>query len=448
MPQPTYDTYLAEDVTFPFCRGCGHTHAVRHLDKALVKLQREPSTVNLVSDIGCIGLVDSLFSEIHTVHTTHGRSTAFGTGIELADSILCDSSLKTIVILGDGGATIGLPHIVNASLMNVDLTVLVCNNFLYGMTGGQQSGFTPLGMATRTSPSGAIVPPMDICRIMERCEAGFVARTLATDRELPELLAQAIDYPGFALVEILELCPQHGSRRGGMDGKRLKSVIRDQNVQTGVLVHRSDRQEFALHYRALNDGYTEAEPAGQRDRTIVRDLSSPLSAAAGIVMAGTAGERVQSAAHLLIRAAVRSGLRATQKNDNPVTQGAGFSLSEVVVSPTEIYYTGIDVPQYVIVTSEDGLYEILANGIADRCSDETIVFVDSSLKYTAEIRGIVHRLPFRSTFGPESAALGAAGILVRNSRIVPLEAYEREVKERFGNDARRLLAGLAEMNQV
>src|SRR3972149_898984 len=97
-----YKTYRDEKVALPFCKGCGHTHVIRQLDAALVKLQLDPSDVCLVTDIGCIGLADPLFEQVHTVHATHGRSTAFATGIELTDSIIGGSKLKTVVLIGDG----------------------------------------------------------------------------------------------------------------------------------------------------------------------------------------------------------------------------------------------------------------------------------------------------------------------------------------------------------
>src|SRR3990172_7967939 len=156
-------TYMTEGAVMPFCKGCGHTNILNKLNDALTSLNLKPEDVCLVTDIGCIGLADPLFDRIHTVHTTHGRSTAFATGIELADSILGDSKAKTIVLIGDGGATIGLQHLIQAALLNVDVTVLVCNNFLYGMEGGQSSGFSPTDFVTPSTSWGSFIPPLDFC---------------------------------------------------------------------------------------------------------------------------------------------------------------------------------------------------------------------------------------------------------------------------------------------
>lgn len=444
MNKPTYETYLVDGVKFPFCKGCGHIHSVRYLDKALTILQRDPSTINLVSDIGCIGLVDALFSDIHTVHTTHGRSTAFGTGIELTDSILQNSDLKTVVILGDGGATIGLLHIVHAALLNVDVTVLVCNNYLYGMTGGQHSAFTPFEMVTTTTPAGNVVPPMDICKLAESCEGGFIARVLAADKNLPEVIAKAIDYPGFALVEIMEICPEYGLKHGGIDGKKLKETIQEQNKPLGVLVNRRDREEFSTMYK--NSINTDSFHALKKknDRVITKEFTSSLEKEVGIVVAGTAGERVQLSSYLLLNAAIASGLHATQKNDNPVTQGSGFSISEVILSPEEIHYTGIEKPGYVIITSADGLREITANGLLSRVTDETILLVDSSLDIQ-DTKGRCLKLPLRTSFGPDRAAVGALGVCINLSGIIPREVYEREIRKRYKDNAEKIFSKIYEL---
>ncbi len=426
----TYDTYLVDQVKFPFCKGCGHTHSVRYLDRALALTQRKPSTVNLVSDIGCIGLVDALFEDIHTVHTTHGRSTAFATGIEIADSILYDSELKTIVILGDGGATIGLLHIVNAAQMNVDITVIVCNNFLYGMTGGQHSGFTPFDMVTSTTPQGSILPPLDICRIALGCDAGFVARSLATDKHLPEILARAIEYPGFSLVEIIELCPEYGLKRGGLDGKKLKQFAEQHSDRLGVLSHRSDRREFSELYKSTG----ERQAVKNSEEFLLHKYRHSLDRQIGIVLAGTAGERVQLASYLLMKTAINAGLHVTQKNDNPVTQGSGFSISEIILSPREIYYTGIEYPDAIVVTSEDGLREIRANGMLAKADERTTVIADRGLALAAEGTQI-RPVPLRETFGADRAAIGGLGIWLLESGILPIQAFNDEISERFKNEA-------------
>ncbi|TAK55698.1 MAG: hypothetical protein EPO24_11850 [Bacteroidetes bacterium] len=414
-------TYFTDHCSMPFCKGCGHTHVLRKLNDALAKLNIPPSKVSLVTDIGCIGLADALFETPHTVHTTHGRSTAFATGIELADAVLSDSKLKTIVLIGDGGAMIGLLHLVNAALLNVDVTVLLCNNFLFGMTGGQHSAFSPLDFLTPTTPEGNIIPPVDMCRVMIDARAEFVARKLATDRDLTEVIQDAIQHPGFALVEIVELCTEHGTAKNELTGNALRNIIEQQGQEFGILCNTQSRGEFGVVY---SNKYPRerAFTSPQKDDGIVPVYDSKLKQPVGIIIAGSAGERVQSAARKFCEAAIRCGIHCTQKNDNPVTQGSGFSLSEIILSPKEIYYTGIEHPDAIIIVSDDGLLELHEKGAFERLTSTTTIIMDAGLPKPHTQANIVE-YNFRKEFGGSKAALKALELYVKQSGVFPLDAF-------------------------
>jgi 2-oxoglutarate/2-oxoacid ferredoxin oxidoreductase subunit beta len=421
-------TYLKENTAFPFCKGCGHHHYVNHLDGALALLNLDPAKVCIVSDIGCIGILDTLFSTPHTFHTTHGRSTAFATGIELADGILNDSTLKSIVIIGDGGATIGLLHIINAALMNVDVTVLVANNMLYGMTGGQNSGFSPLEFKTPTTPEGNIVPPMDICAMVKSCGAEYVSRVTATDKNLTSIIAEAINHPGFALVEIMELCTEFAVGKNNVSGKTLQQMIEKENGNVTILKDEFTRTEFAELYKSK----ILANQKPERDDSIIPQFDSSLRGKQQWVMAGTAGEKVQLASYLLMRAAVLCGVHATQKNDNPVTQGSGFSLSEVCLSSENIYYTGIEIPDVVLISSADGLKEVTANGTLGRCSESSVVIAEETLPEIST-QGKIIRIPLRSLCTPARATVSAAAAWIVVEKQIPEEAMKSVLNEKFGD---------------
>lgn len=443
--QVPINSYLVDNPRFPFCKGCGHGHVIRHLNEALVALQIPSKDVALVTDIGCIGLADGLFREIHTVHTTHGRSTAFATGLVLADSILADRRLKTIVLIGDGGAMIGLQHLVHAAMLNVDVTVLICNNFVYGMTGGQGSGLTPECFVTATTPNGNIVPPADICEILKHSSASFVARAIAADRSLPELLAHAISFPGFAAVEILELCTEFAVPSNALTGDKLKEIARSNNWEIGTIVERRDRESFAQRYQASQRSGEESKkestagPGFPRHRVLRRPTS--------IVLAGSAGERVQSSAALFCQVALEHGLFATQKNDNPVTQGTGFSISELWLSPTPIGYTGIEEPDFIIVTSEDGLRELSNQRWFDSMGNRTRVLIDDSLAVPFESPRI-ERKPLRSTFGPRMSVLGGLVCLAERHQLVTAESLLDAIRSRYGEQsADQIVKGLKRVQE-
>ena len=430
-------TYLAADAKLPYCRGCGHALVVRQLSRALEGLALPPRSVVLTTDIGCVGLADSLFPYLHTVHTTHGRSTAMAIGMALAEAVLPASGLKPIVMIGDGGAMIGLLHLVHAAQLNVDITVLVHNNFLFGMTGGQHSAFTPLDWSTSTTPEGNRVPPLDLLALLRAAHAGFLARQFATDSDLNAVIADAIAYPGFSLVEILEICTGYGGLKNKSKGAALHEVAGRQGYSIGRLEAEQPRPTFAELYRqeievrpprqpahCHSERSEESRPAslqhtGAADSRFEIQDSKPLH----IVIAGTAGERVQSSAALLCRAALSTGLYTTQKNDNPVTQGSGFSLSEICLSPQPIQYTGMESADVVIAVSQDGWNELQANGTLAAVSPGTLLILDSELEIETPT-GRLLRQPFRRDATPKRAALAAIAFWLGNETVVSNTAWE------------------------
>jgi pyruvate/2-oxoacid:ferredoxin oxidoreductase beta subunit len=412
--------YLSPTAKLPYCRGCGHSLVVRQLSQALERLGLPPRSVVLTTDIGCVGLADSLFPYLHTVHTTHGRSTAFATGMALADAISEPQGLKPIVMIGDGGAMIGLLHLVHAAQLNVDVTVLVHNNFMFGMTGGQHSALSPLNWVTATTPDGNWTPPLDLLALLRTAHASFLARRLATSPDLGSTIADAIDFPGFSVVEIVELCTAYGTRWNHVTGDSLKEIVVRQGQALGEVETEMERPTFReLYHHELES------PRPKRDRPAIPRLQAPamLADEVRVVVAGTAGERVQSAAALFCRAALAAGLYSTQKNDNPVTQGSGFSLAEICLSPQPIEYTGMDSPDAVLVVSEDGWRELEANGTLAGCGEKTLILMDSQIEAIPP-RGRAVRLPLRRQANPKRAALAALAAWQVNKPVLPAEAWQ------------------------
>ena len=158
MNERKYDTYMTEEIgPLPFCPGCGHMTVIKALDKALVKLQLDPAKVVIVTDIGCIGLSDRHFIT-SAFHGLHGRSITYSCGLKLANP-----DLYVINVMGDGAAGIGGTHLLNVARRNIGITLIIGNNFNYGMTGGQHSVTTPTEGFTSTTPWGNVEGPMDLC---------------------------------------------------------------------------------------------------------------------------------------------------------------------------------------------------------------------------------------------------------------------------------------------
>jgi len=433
--------YLSPTAQLPYCRGCGHSQVVHALSHGLERLGLPPRSIVLTTDIGCMGLADSLFPYLHTVHTTHGRSTAFATGMALADIIMDSRGLKPIVMIGDGGAMIGLLHLVHAAQLNVDVTVLVHNNFMFGMTGGQHSALSPLNWVTATTPEGNWTPPLDLLALLRTAHATFLARRFATSPDLAGTIADAIHSPGFSVVEIVELCTAYGTRWNQANGASLQDIMKRQGYKLGELETEMERPTFRELYRHE----LETPPKKQSKPSVPRlTVSSKLADEVRLVIAGTAGERVQSAAALLCRAALAAGLYSTQKNDNPVTQGSGFSLSEICLSPRPIEYTGMESPDVILAVSHEGWRELEANRTTRACRAETLLMVDSDIEMIPP-KGKVRRLPLRREAGPRRAALSAIAAWLEQSLLLPAEAWDAalasEPPERHEECAAALKAG-------
>lgn len=208
--------YLRHDKKFPhvWCPGCGNGIILGSLIRAIDKLGYEKDDIVLVSGIGCSGRMP-VYVDFNTLHTTHGRALTFATGIKLAKP-----RLQVIVVMGDGDATaIGGNHFIHAARRNLNLTALIVNNNIYGMTGGQYSPTTPYGMFSTTSPFGHIEHPFAISELAVAAGASFVARcTVYHTQLMDELIIKAIKKRGFAVVEVISNCHTQYGRKNRMGG--------------------------------------------------------------------------------------------------------------------------------------------------------------------------------------------------------------------------------------
>ncbi len=244
---------------YPFCPGCGHGSVLDRLDRALVQLGSDPSRVVIVSDIGCSGLSDQYFTT-NAFHGLHGRSVTYATGIKLADP-----SLEVVVVMGDGGTGIGGTHLINAARRNIGITVVVMNNLNFGMTGGQHSTTTPEGAITSTTPGGNLEHPLDICATVGVNGAGYVYRGTSFDEELTDRLVEAIQHPGFALLDVWELCTAYFVKANRFSRRAMESLMADADLRPGVL-YRRDVAEYAGAYRSAHAADAPAAPSRCRSR--------------------------------------------------------------------------------------------------------------------------------------------------------------------------------------
>jgi 2-oxoglutarate ferredoxin oxidoreductase subunit beta len=170
--------------------------------RAVDRMGLDKDDVALVSGIGCTGRMP-VYTDFNSMHTTHGRALAFATGLKIAQP-----RLKVIVIMGDGDAVaIGGNHFIHSARRNIDLTAIIVNNSIYGMTGGQYSPTTPLDGRATTAPYGNIEQPLPICDVAIAAGAAFVARsTVFHAVEMDRIIEQAIEKKGFSVVEAVSYC--------------------------------------------------------------------------------------------------------------------------------------------------------------------------------------------------------------------------------------------------
>ncbi len=208
--------YLRHDKKFPhvWCPGCGNGILLGALIRAIDRTGYEKDDIVLVSGIGCAGRLP-VYVDFNTLHTTHGRALTFATGIKLANP-----RLQVIVIMGDGDATaIGGNHFIHAARRNLNLTAIIVNNNIYGMTGGQYSPTTPYGALATTAVYKNIEHAFSIAELAVTAGASLVARgTVYHATMLDRLIEQAIRKRGFSVVEVISHCHTQYGRRNKMGG--------------------------------------------------------------------------------------------------------------------------------------------------------------------------------------------------------------------------------------
>ncbi len=255
------ESYMRPKLPHIWCPGCSHGIITKALLKAVMDLQLDPDQTVFVSGIGCASRTNVIL-DFGTMHTTHGRALAFATGVKIARP-----DLKVIVVTGDGdAAAIGGNHLIHAARRNIDLTLIVYQNGIYGMTGGQFGPTTHSGDITTTSPFGHLERPFDLAQVTIGAGATFVARSTAYHFDLTtHVIKQAIMNHGFSCVEIISSCPTYqgrlNHREAGFDALKWMESHAIPSEQTptnqdefpiGVL-HQSVAPEWTDTYRQLQE---------------------------------------------------------------------------------------------------------------------------------------------------------------------------------------------------
>ena len=213
-----------------WCPGCGHGIVMNNLIRSVDYLGLKKSDIVMVTGIGCSARISG-YLDFHTLHTIHGRALAFAAGVKLGRP-----ELTIIVPMGDGDAVaIGGNHFIHAARRNIDMTAIIMNNSIYGMTGGQFSPLSGRGDKATTAPLGKIYDSFDVVDLAKGAGASFVARTTAYHvTSMQKILERAIVHKGFSVVEILTQCPTYYGRKNKLgDAAAMLQSYKDGTAPVG-----------------------------------------------------------------------------------------------------------------------------------------------------------------------------------------------------------------------
>ena len=265
-----YDKFLrVEKMPTLWCWGCGDGVILKSTIRAIEKMGWSQDDVCVVSGIGCSGRFSS-YVDFNTVHTTHGRTIAYATGIKLANP-----DKNVICVAGDGDAlAIGGNHTIHGCRRNIDINFIVINNFIYGLTNSQTSPTTPQGMWTVTQKAGNIDPTFDASNLAIAAGASFVGRETVLDpKKMERLLVKGFTHKGFSFMEILSNCHINLGRKNKMNSAmenldwidsitvakakfdKMSEEERLNLLPTGVLHHNTEVREYCDMYQDIKDAH-------------------------------------------------------------------------------------------------------------------------------------------------------------------------------------------------
>ena len=249
------------DVKPIWCPGCGDHAVLNSLVKALESLELSTHDVSVISGIGCSSRLPGYLNS-YGFNSIHGRALPIATGLKLSRP-----EITVVAAGGDGdGFAIGGNHVMHAARRNVDITYLMMDNGIYGLTKGQVSPTTPLGYKTKTTAYGAYENPMNPLAVMLAYGTTFVAQGYAADmKKLQALIIEAIEYPGFSYINIISPCVTY--RGGSKIYKELQPLLspipEEHDVADWVAAHHLAVDQSKIHvgvlYKERRETFLEAQ---------------------------------------------------------------------------------------------------------------------------------------------------------------------------------------------
>lgn len=401
-----------------FCPGCTHERITKALDAALVKLNFPADKTVIVSDIGCSGLFDTFF-DVHALHGLHGRALTYAAGLKLADP-----ELNVIVTMGDGGLGIGGAHVLAACRKNLDLTLIILNNFNFGMTGGQYSVTTPSDAIVGSEFLNQAEMPLDICAIAESAGATWIRRCSGHNPDLADIMCEAFQHKGFSVIETLGMCTGRYTKRNSLTTKVIDEMVERLPAKLGV-VEKNRRAEYGEQYRKLAAQSKKFPELFKVEKMF--NLNNVKRQE--IVILGSAGMRIVTAGDMVCYAAISAGLNASMKNDYNITVLRGQSVSELILSPDKIGYAGIESPTIVIALSDEGVQRRMK--IFGKLKPSTLLLKDKNIPIP-ETSATVVEIDFKDyQIKKQDWALASLGFIAGREQGITMEMLDFALKSRF-----------------
>ena len=401
-----------------FCPGCSHERITQTLDKAFQNMDLAGHQIAMVSDIGCSGLFDTFFNT-HAMHGLHGRALTYAAGLKLGRP-----DLNVVVTMGDGGQGIGGAHLLAACRRNLNLTLLVLNNFNFGMTGGQFSATTPPDAQVGSGFLNLLERPLDICQTAQAAGAAYVTRCSAYRKDLAEEIQRAMEFEGFAVLDIWGVCPGRYTKRNRLTPKLIEEALAELPAMEGPVAE-NHRPEYGRHYRELT---VNRKPAAEPLK-IDALYPPPQSGRREVVILGSAGQRVITAGEILCLSGLTAGLNTTQKNEYNITVLRGHSISELILSPRAIDFTGIKQPDVVLALAQEGV-DRRKDMFGQLDNTALILQVDG-----VEVPGCkarIHSMDLKSRkIKKPDWALASLGVMADFNEIISVEMLAAALKIRF-----------------
>jgi pyruvate/2-oxoacid:ferredoxin oxidoreductase beta subunit/Pyruvate/2-oxoacid:ferredoxin oxidoreductase gamma subunit len=415
------------------CPGCAHERITHTLDLAFQNMGLARHQIVIVSDIGCSGLFDTFF-HTHAMHGLHGRALTYAAGLKMARP-----ELNVVVSMGDGGQGIGGAHLLAACRRNIDLTLLILNNFNFGMTGGQFSATTPPEAQLGSGFLTALERPLDICEVARSAGAPYVHRCSGYDKALAQKIQGAIEYEGFAVMDIWGICPGRYTKKNRLTPKMIDDALARRPALEGIIPE-NVRPEYGQHYRRMAADQKKA-PA---PAVIRNQYKAPQTGRQEVVLLGSAGQRVITAGELLCIAGLTAGLKTTQKNEYNITVLRGPSISELILSPEEIDFSGIDTPTVMVALAQEGVDR--RRDLFERLAKDALIIQVSGVSLPAS-KARIQRVDLKAQgVKPPDWALASLAVLAKLKTVIQPQMLEAALKIRFKGKA--LASALQLVTQV